>query len=279
MINMIVSQGRVADRISGLIEGAAYCAQSIHKRLNIKPQFFGTPSEAVNDDWSESLIKAKDTLNAISLATEKSILSRKMTLLLSNTCSVSLATLPKVVQHIPDIKILWIDAHTDFNTPETTDSGYLGGMVVAGTFGLWDSGYGNGVTHQNILYLGVRDIDKEEMTLLEKHKVNRLSPKDCDIDKILQFIDDSPVWIHIDWDVLEPGYLPADYEIPDGLEPVKIAEILNSIPIENLYGIELAEYCLSSSEEQNKRSEEIFYSMLEDFIIKKMTLNHNLKME
>ena len=37
---------------------------------------------------------------------------------------------------------LWLDAHGDFNTPETTPSGFLGGMCLAAACGRWDAGFG-----------------------------------------------------------------------------------------------------------------------------------------
>ena len=42
-------------------------------------------------------------------------------------------------------RVVWLDAHGDFNTPATSGSGYLGGMPLAAACGLWDSGYGAGV--------------------------------------------------------------------------------------------------------------------------------------
>ena len=40
----------------------------------------------------------------------------------------------------PDVRIVWLDAHGDFNTPETSASGYLGGMCLAAACGRWDAG-------------------------------------------------------------------------------------------------------------------------------------------
>ncbi|WP_444847916.1 arginase family protein [Duganella caerulea] len=48
----------------------------------------------------------------------------------SSRCAASLATLPVVARHRPDACVVWFDAHADLNTPSTTDSGYLGGMVA-----------------------------------------------------------------------------------------------------------------------------------------------------
>ena len=44
----------------------------------------------------------------------------------------------------PDAKVLWLDAHGDFNTPDTTPSGYLGGMSLAGAVGRWEHGLAEG---------------------------------------------------------------------------------------------------------------------------------------
>ena len=42
-----------------------------------------------------------------------------------------MTTFQAVVRHAPDVHVLWLDAHGDFNTPETTPSGFLGGMCLA----------------------------------------------------------------------------------------------------------------------------------------------------
>ena len=52
-----------------------------------------------------------------------------------------MTTFQAVVRHAPDVHVLWLDAHGDFNTPETTPSGFLGGMCLAAACGRWDSGF------------------------------------------------------------------------------------------------------------------------------------------
>ena len=52
-------------------------------------------------------------------------------------CSVCITTLPaRRCAARPDARVLWLDAHGDFNTPDTTPSGFLGGMCLAGACGL-----------------------------------------------------------------------------------------------------------------------------------------------
>jgi len=66
-------------------------------------------------------------------------------ILLMARCATAIATIPQVLTRYPDATVLWFDAHGDLNTPETSETGYLGGMPLAAALGLWDSGYGQGL--------------------------------------------------------------------------------------------------------------------------------------
>jgi arginase/N-omega-hydroxy-L-arginine amidinohydrolase len=63
---------------------------------------------------------------------------------------------------------------------------------------------------------------------------------------VAEAVNGSRVWVHIDWDVLEPGYVPADYKVPDGLVPSQIRAILESVPAAHILGIELAEFAATT---------------------------------
>ena len=66
------------------------------------------------------------------------------------------------------VGLIWIDAHTDINTPESSPSGNVHGMPLAALMGLWPSELGNifnfspKVKPQNCVLVGVRDIDAVE---------------------------------------------------------------------------------------------------------------------
>ena len=60
---------------------------------------------------------------------------------------------PAVARRVPDVRVLWLDAHGDFNTPDTTPSGFLGGMCLAAACGRWDAGYGPRSTRERVLLL------------------------------------------------------------------------------------------------------------------------------
>ncbi|MFW8634246.1 arginase family protein [Cribrihabitans pelagius] len=240
--NLIVSQGRAADKTARTIKGAALTAAALEETFGVKALSVGEPSPPAEDDWTDSLPQAKPTLEAVRAAVSRSVESGKLTVLASNTCSISLATLPVLAKHHPDAVLLWVDAHGDFNTPDTTDTGYLGGMVVAAACGLWNSGHGAGLKASQVIFTGARDIDPLEAKLIEKAGGQILPAGDFSPEAVLKAVGGRKVWIHIDWDVLEPGHIPADYKVPGGLVPKQLRALLAALPSEQVLGLELAEY-------------------------------------
>ncbi|GAA4192128.1 hypothetical protein GCM10022219_11960 [Microbacterium oryzae] len=240
--SLIVSQGRVADRTGGALVGARLAGDALSALLGVKAQVVGTPSAPVEDDWTESLPAAADTLRELRSALATALDAGTVPVLATSTCAASLATLPEVAARCPDAVVLWVDAHGDFNTPDTTDSGYLGGMVLAAACGLWDSGHGAGLDPTRVALVGARDIDPAERELLSAAGVRVLSPAASNPDAVRTFVGDRPVWIHVDWDVLEPGYIPAAYRVPDGLLPHQVAAIFAALPAGAVRGVELAEF-------------------------------------
>jgi arginase family enzyme len=242
MIDLVVSQGRVADRAARMIEGAARTARALEDRYGVKGDFIGEPAPAVVDDWTESLPQAEGTLVGLRRAVEASFRAGNVPVMVANTCSASLATLPVVAREHPEAVVLYIDAHGDFNTPRTTGSGYLGGMVLSAACGLWDSGHGSGLRPERAVLVGTRDIDAPERELLDRAGVRVIPPAAATAENVLAAVGGARVWVHIDWDVLDPAYLPADYVVPDGMSPAQIRAIFEAIPPERLIGVEVAEF-------------------------------------
>ncbi|MFD8141723.1 arginase family protein [Streptomyces sp. NPDC059708] len=262
MIDLFVSQGRVADRAAWMIEGAASTARALEERYGLKGHYVGEPAPHADDDWSVALPQARKTLVALREAATGSIKSDNLTVLINNTCSVSLATLPVVAREHPDAVVLYIDGHGDFNTPETTDTGYLGGMVLSGACGLWDSGHGAGLSPEQAVLVGSRDIDEGERELIRGAGVRLIPPGEATAEAVLEAVGDAPVWVHIDWDVLEPGSIPADYTVPDGMLPAQIRAIFEAIPAERLIGVELAELNAPAGSERAEQAVAVILDMV-----------------
>jgi arginase len=83
-------------------------------------------------------------------------------------CGVALATLPWLAERHPDARVLWIDTHPDFNTPETSPSGYAGGMPLAGATGQFDAGVAPTLPADRVVLAGIRDVNPGEGELLAR---------------------------------------------------------------------------------------------------------------
>lgn len=241
-IDLIVCQGRVADRAPGMIRGAELTARALEGRYGLRGTYVGTPAPATDDDWRASLPEARGTLAGLAETMSASVKSGRFPVMVANTCSASLASLPVVAREFPEAVVLWCDAHGDFNIPATSCSGYLGGMVLSAACGLWESGHGAGVRPEQVILVGARDIDPAERELLEKAGVRIIPPADANPDRVLSAIQGKRVWIHVDWDVLEPGYLPADYKVANGILPTQLCDIFRALPASQVAGFEMAEF-------------------------------------
>jgi arginase/N-omega-hydroxy-L-arginine amidinohydrolase len=261
--SLIVSQGRVADRTDGAMRGARRVGEAVSSLLALEPEIIGSPTPACVDDWSVALPEAEDVLTGLREAVQQAIGAGTTPLLITNTCAASLGTLPTVAATHPEAVLLWIDAHGDFNTPATTESGYLGGMVLAAACGLWDSGHGAGIDPTQVIVVGGRDIDPAEEELLSDAGVTVLAPSESTPARVLDLVAGRPVWIHVDWDVLEPGYIPAAYRVGGGLLPHQIAEIFAALPTEAVRGVELAEFEAGDAEVPEHVSVELIIETLQ----------------
>lgn len=90
--------------------------------------------------------------------------------------------------------------------------------------------------------MGARDIDDPEQMRIAEQGATVLPPAAVTPQQILAWLGNSPVWIHIDWDVMEPGLIPAAYSVEGGLLPTQLKAVLAGITREQIVGIELAEF-------------------------------------
>lgn len=141
------------------------------------------------------------------------------------------------------VGLIWIDAHADFNTPETTLSGMLGGMPVATSAGLClhqlreTAGMKMPIRCEHILMCGLRDVDAKEGELLDAHRVGEITVDDllrCAIEAppaIGAMVDSTDaVYVHIDMDVLDPAEVAGHpLTVPGGPTSEHLAEAMESL--------------------------------------------------
>lgn len=239
---LLALQGRIDDRSPNATRGSLLLAQALAGHVGRGPELIGSPAPHKVEDWQSSLENAGALLGEIATAVEAVLTRGEKPLLIASSCAAALAALPVALAKTPRMKVIWIDAHGDFNTPDTTESGYLAGMALAGVCGLWTSGHGAGAAPRDIMIAGVRDLDTREAKLLKDAGVPLLHPSDSDPSAIRDFAGTDPVWIHVDLDVLEPGHVPTFYPVNGGLSPDQLRDILQSLPLQHVVGLELVEF-------------------------------------
>ncbi len=120
----------------------------------------------------------------------KTLEDGKVPLVLGGDHSVAAGTVSGVAKFFrrknQKIGLLWIDAHTDMNTPETSPSGNVHGMPLAALMGLGPSELGNiyefspKVDPENCVLIGIRDVDNFEKENIRKAGVEVFTMRDID---------------------------------------------------------------------------------------------------
>lgn len=125
-----------------------------------------------------------------------------------------------------DIAVIWVDAHADINTPETSDSGNIHGMPVSFLTGLArdepDAPFGwlkdeHRFSPSKLVYIGLRDVDRGEKKILKEHNIKAFSMHDIDRHGIGKVMDmalgwigsDTPIHLSFDIDALDPMWAPS----------------------------------------------------------------------
>lgn len=144
-------------------------------------------------------------------------------LILGGDHSLALGSISGVAQVYPNVGILWIDAHADFNTTGTTPSGNIHGMILAALAGLGDKcltdigGWSPKINMDTIVIIGARDLDAGEKNLLREHHIHVFTMSDIDhrgIGEVMQQAlaiagrGNQPIHVSFDMDSLDPREAP-----------------------------------------------------------------------
>ncbi|OMP95542.1 arginase family protein [Raoultella terrigena] len=241
-VQYTVFQGRAGDHNDLAMPGAKAIGEDLARRMGIDPVILGKPAQAMNTGWREELNAALPALKEVQAHFDDVLSSGSVSVAATSRCAVSLATLPAVAKHHPECCIVWFDSHADLNTPDATETGYLGGLALAGPAGLWDSGLGKGLTLDQIVLVGQRDLDSFELELIEANNIPHIKPGENIAVGLKQAIAGRAVYVHLDCDVLNPGIVPTDYVHEGGLSLEDLKACCDVIAAGSFVGIEIAEF-------------------------------------
>ncbi|MBO9400906.1 arginase [Shimia sp. R9_1] len=214
--------GPDAFRTAGLRESLEDLGHAVEDLGNLAPRAFsdemteGAPY-ALNETiaWTERLTTAA-----------KEACARGFPIFLGGDHSLSAGTVAGVANHAAKegrpLFVLWLDAHTDFHTPQSSDSGNLHGTPVA-YFAGRDGFDGfpavqNPVPEANICMIGLRSVDAAERETLQATEIRRHDMRDIDENGIarplatfLEHVSKNNGLLHVSLDVdfLDPSVAPA----------------------------------------------------------------------
>ncbi|MCX9190914.1 arginase [Carbonactinospora thermoautotrophica] len=126
----------------------------------------------------------------------------------SGDCTTALGTVAGLQRAGLDPAVVWFDGHGDLHTPESSRSGYLGGMplrmlagagdpTVAERIGLWP------VSEERMVLVDARDLDPPEKVYLAGSGIRR-----CPVQGLAEdVLPDGAVYLHLDFDVVDPADL------------------------------------------------------------------------
>jgi arginase len=217
---------------SGLETALANAGHEVHlKSIKVESQFH-------TENWT-SFSVIRELANQVC----ESRISNEFPLVLAGNCNTCIGTIAGV--DTEKTGVIWLDAHGDINTPETTKSGFLDGMGLAMLTGkCWKcmleqvDGF-KPIDEAHILLAGARDLDENEKELLRDSRIRlayydqiRKNGVEQTISPLLESMRKGVdrVYFHIDLDVLDPMVAPANhFLVPGGLDIDDVLFIIRTV--------------------------------------------------
>jgi arginase len=157
---------------------------------------------------------------------QKSNDEKSFTLTLGGDHSIAIGSIGGALLSRPDLGVVWVDAHGDFNTPATSPSGNIHGMPLTFLTGIMNAyklpSFGwlkNFLTQNQLVLVGIRSIDAEERELMKSWGVHVFSMTEIDrygIGEVMEqakkiLFKDGPRPIHLSYDIdaIDPHYAPS----------------------------------------------------------------------
>lgn len=225
-------------------ERVPHATRALAEALADEPRLIGSEEPPRAAGFEDDLRNSRGCLLEAGGQVDDALAGGGFPLLMAGDCAIALTTLAAVRRHRPEARVLWLDAHGDFNTPATTTSGFLGGMALAGAVGLWDAGLGAApFPAEQVVMAGVRDLEAAERETLEASPATVVGAGLDTLVAVQNALDRAPVYVHLDVDVLDPEYMPAQFPVAGGLRPDKLYDLLEAVADEcEVVGVEVSAF-------------------------------------
>jgi arginase len=216
-----VDMGPSAIRYAGL-------EQHLAETLGIQTDDLGNieapvaESTTVGDDRARFLPQILELCDRLAQLVERARRGGETPIVLGGDHTVALGSLVGMASVHGPGGVLWIDAHGDLNTPESSPSGNVHGMVLAAALGLGGPAFAHegwtlpAVEHGRIALVGVRSLDKGERELLKRidakvftmSEIDRIGIEPCMHEALAHATGAAFLHVSLDMDVVDPESAP-----------------------------------------------------------------------
>ena len=223
-----VDMGPSAVRYAGLQARLNKLGHQVFDEGNISVP---NPEESVAKPGESRLTAVTAVCQNIYQIAEQCLQDDEFAIFLGGDHSISIGTVSAAAKK-EEIGVIWVDAHGDFNTPETSHTGNIHGMPVSALIGdgpdsLVNIGYpGAKIRPSNIVQIGIRDLDQQEKKRLAASDINIFTMRHVDelgmakiAQNALELLNHVPrIHVSLDMDSLEPDEAPGvGTPVPGGL--------------------------------------------------------------
>lgn len=265
MVSLVGMRCRTAERTLAGARGVDLLAPLVGKRLGREPRMIGTPGEPRESGYEDDLRDSRGCLLEAGGQVDDALTGGRVPVLVAGSCSVSLTTLPAVVGHEPEAKVLWFDADGDYHTPQTTPDGFLGGMSLAGACGEWDAGLGATIPPARVVLAGVRELDEGERALLERSEAAVIGASTVEtLVAAKNALDGAPVYVHMGFGAVELEGFPEGSPPPGSIGPERAYDLMEAVAEDSrIVGVEVTGFEPPEDEETQQTLAAIALRVLE----------------
>ncbi len=242
-----VDMGPSALRIAGLQKKLEKLGYTVKDTGDIKIEIM--ERQKIRNPKLKYLNEILKTSKTLAARVEKTLENGDFPLCIGGDHSMALGTIAGISSYCKKRKlklgVIWIDAHSDMNTEETTPSGNIHGMPLAASIGLGNEklvnlyGFAPKLKAENCALIGIRSVDDAEKINIRKVKIPVYTMSDIDktgiyriMVKVLKNFKEKVDHIHVSFDVdsVDPSVAPGvGTPVPGGLSYREAHLIMESI--------------------------------------------------
>ncbi len=252
--------GPSAIHVAGLVPALEKLGHTIEAVESITAPSY--ESVDAGDPNARFLLEIHKVCSQVAGVVARSVTVGQLPLVLGGDHALAMGSISGLARHYRTkgqrVGVLWVDAHTDMNTPDTTPSGNVHGMPLAALLGIGHpdlvglAGSEPALDARDVVVVGARDIDSTELALVKDlgvrvytmHEIDRRGAAVC-FEEALEQVTRDTAGVHVSFDLdgVDPECAPGvGTPVPGGLtlrESHLICEMVNQTGA--LLGLEMVE--------------------------------------